>query len=49
MFAIVLVFLSGTTINTLNDHPHSYADVKASLIKQVKHPVIVADYSHLNK
>lgn len=49
MFAIPLVFLLGTTFNTLHDHPHSYLDVKASIIQQIEHPTITADYKTLNK
>lgn len=49
MFAIPLVLFLGTALNTLNDHPHNYTDVKASIIKQIDHPTISADYKTLNK
>lgn len=49
MFAIPLVFLLGTTLNTLNDHPHNYTDVKASIIRQIEHPTISADFKNLNQ
>ena len=49
MFILLLPVLAGLTFNTLNDHPHTYADVKASLVKQATHPVVVANYTNLNK
>ncbi len=39
MFVLALPLLFGLTFNTLNDHPKNYADVKASIVKQIKHPV----------
>ncbi len=39
MWVFLIVLLGGTTVNTLNDHPHNAADVKASIVKQVTHPV----------
>ena len=39
MPVLILVLILGTTFNTLNDHPKNFADVKASIVKQVKHPV----------
>ncbi len=50
MHVLLLVLLVGTTVNVANDHPHSFNDVKASIIKQVTHPVIeAADPSKYNK
>ncbi len=46
---ILLVLLLGTSINVANDHPTNLAGVEDSIIKQITHPVITADYSHLNK
>ncbi len=42
MGIIFLVFLIGTSINVANDHPHNMADVHASILKQIEHPVLGA-------
>lgn len=39
MFILALPLLFGLTVNTLNDHPKNFSDVKASIEKQIKHPV----------
>ncbi len=39
MFILLFPILAGLTFNTLNDHPHNFADVKASIVKEYKHPV----------
>ncbi len=39
MHVILIVLLLGTGINVANDHPHNAADVKASIVKQIEHPV----------
>lgn len=39
MFALALPLLVGLTFNTLNDHPKNFDDVKASVVKQITHPV----------
>lgn len=50
MPVILMVLLLGTAVNVANTHPHNFADVKASVLQQVKHPVIsAADPSKYNK
>lgn len=39
MLVLALPLLLGLTLNTLNDQPKNYADVKASLVKEVTNPV----------
>ncbi len=39
MFVLVLPIIACLTFNTLNDHPQNFADVKASLTKQITEPV----------
>lgn len=47
---ILIVLLLGTGINVANDHPHNFADVKSSILKQLQHPVIsAADPEKYNK
>ena len=36
---LLLPLLAGLTVNTLNDNPKNFADVKASIEKQFKEPV----------
>lgn len=50
MTALLFVLLFGTSVNTLNDHPQNFADVQASVLKQLQHPVVSpADPSKYNK
>ena len=39
MFVLVLPFIVGLTVNTLNDHPKNCHDVRTSIVKQFTHPV----------
>lgn len=36
---LLLPLLAGLTLNTLNDKPKNFDDVKASVVKQLKNPV----------
>lgn len=42
MLVLALPLLVGLTISVANTHPHSFADVKAALEAQFKHPVKAA-------
>ncbi len=46
---IALVIILGLSLNVANTHPHNIQEANAALLKQFTNPVIVADYSHLNK
>ncbi len=39
MFVLALPLFLGLTFNTLNDHPKTCADVRASIIKEFTAPV----------
>lgn len=40
MFVILAVLLFGTAVNVAADNPKTIADVDASIVNQVKHPVV---------
>lgn len=49
MPVLLIVLLLGTGVNAVKDGAHDLPTFKASIVKQVTHPVIVADYKKLNQ
>lgn len=40
MLALLFPLVFGLAVNVANDHPQNFDDVKASIVKQIEHPVI---------